>query len=350
MSPMLYSTLALAGHLYDGRSAVAAPVGQRDAGPPRGGRAARRGEYLGPAGTGTCHGAGRRDRRAFHGRPLRRVAWRTRPMPTSRTAPSRRRFRRAWAASPAIWDCRTSIMYYDSNNIQLSTKVDEVMTENVAMKYEAWGWNVHHRSTDTTSMRSAKRSRRRRDAETERPTLIIGRTVMGKGARSPPRDEFRGQGFDARPAADGRRSRFRRYGEATWAAIAENPFTIFSESAQGVRRTAAKSFVNGCARSAAREKTWRSEHKELARKLDLFLSGKVPAIDYKRTRDASADVCDARRFGCGALLLCGADREHDRRFGRPVAIRTRPTASSRRPKPSRRAIFPASSSRRACRS
>ena len=34
------------------------------------------------------------------------------------------------------------IMYYDSNNIQLSTKVDEVDTENVAMKYEAWGWNV----------------------------------------------------------------------------------------------------------------------------------------------------------------------------------------------------------------
>ena len=34
------------------------------------------------------------------------------------------------------------IMYYDSNNVQLSTKVDEVDTENVAMKYEAWGWNV----------------------------------------------------------------------------------------------------------------------------------------------------------------------------------------------------------------
>ena len=36
------------------------------------------------------------------------------------------------------------IMYYDSNNIQLSTKVDEVMTENVAMKYEAWGLSLIH--------------------------------------------------------------------------------------------------------------------------------------------------------------------------------------------------------------
>ena len=34
------------------------------------------------------------------------------------------------------------IMFYDANNIQLSTTVNEVTTENVAMKYEAWGWNV----------------------------------------------------------------------------------------------------------------------------------------------------------------------------------------------------------------
>ena len=34
------------------------------------------------------------------------------------------------------------IMYYDANNIQLSTRVDEVDTEDVAMKYRAWGWRV----------------------------------------------------------------------------------------------------------------------------------------------------------------------------------------------------------------
>ena len=72
------------------------------------------------------------------------------------------------------------VMYYDSNNIQLSTKVDEVMTENVAMKYEAWGWNVL--SVDGHNINEIREALVAANSETERPTLIIGRTVMGKGA------------------------------------------------------------------------------------------------------------------------------------------------------------------------
>ena len=34
------------------------------------------------------------------------------------------------------------IMFFDANNVQLSTYVDEVTTEDTAKKYEAWGWNV----------------------------------------------------------------------------------------------------------------------------------------------------------------------------------------------------------------
>ena len=73
MSPMLYSTLALAGHYSTEDLQSLRQWGQRDAGPPRGGRAARRGEHLGPAGAGARHGFGRRHRGAFHGRALRRV-------------------------------------------------------------------------------------------------------------------------------------------------------------------------------------------------------------------------------------------------------------------------------------
>ena len=74
------------------------------------------------------------------------------------------------------------IMYYDSNNIQLSTKVDEVDTENVAMKYEAWGWNVL--SVDGHNINEIREALVAANSETERPTLIIGHTVMGKGART----------------------------------------------------------------------------------------------------------------------------------------------------------------------
>ena len=72
------------------------------------------------------------------------------------------------------------IMFYDSNNIQLSTKVDEVDSENVAMKYEAWGWKVITiNGNDVAEIRAALTAAK---AETEKPTLIIGNTLMGKGA------------------------------------------------------------------------------------------------------------------------------------------------------------------------
>ena len=70
------------------------------------------------------------------------------------------------------------IMYYDSNNVQLSTKVDEVDTENVAMKYEAWGWNVI--TIDGHDVEQIREALTAANAEKERPTLIIGRTVMCK--------------------------------------------------------------------------------------------------------------------------------------------------------------------------
>ena len=72
------------------------------------------------------------------------------------------------------------IMYYDANNVQLSTKVEEVDTENIAMKYEAWGWNVL--SIDGHDIDQIRQALVAANDEKERPTLIIGRTVMGKGA------------------------------------------------------------------------------------------------------------------------------------------------------------------------
>ena len=72
------------------------------------------------------------------------------------------------------------IMFYDSNNIQLSTTVEEVTAENVAMKYEAWGWKVI--SINGNDVNEIRKALDEAKAETQRPTLIIGDTIMGKGA------------------------------------------------------------------------------------------------------------------------------------------------------------------------
>ena len=72
------------------------------------------------------------------------------------------------------------IMFYDSNNVQLSTYTDSVTSENVALKYQAWGWKVIEiNGNDATEIKVALREAKN---EKEKPTIIIGKTIMGKGA------------------------------------------------------------------------------------------------------------------------------------------------------------------------
>ena len=203
------------------------------------------------------------------------------------------------------------VMYYDSNNIQLSTKVDEVMTENVAMKYEAWGWNVL--SIDGHNINEIREALVAAESETERSTLIIGHTVMGKGAKGPA-----GESFENKVSTHGQPL---TAAGADFAATvknlggdAENPFAVFAESREvfAERREALKEWA---AKQAAVEKSWRAEHKELARKLDDFLSGKLPEIDYKSiemkadvaTRAASATVLGVFAEKIDNMIVASAD-------------------------------------------
>ena len=203
------------------------------------------------------------------------------------------------------------IMYYDSNNIQLSTKVDEVMTENVAMKYEAWGWNVL--SVDGHNINEIREALVAANSETERPTLIIGRTVMGKGAKGPA-----GESFEDKVSTHGQPL---TAAGADFAATVKNlggdpndPFAVFSESREAFseRREALRAWAS---RQAEVEKTWRAEHGDLARKLDMFLSGSLPEIDYKSievkagvaTRAASAAVLGVFAETIENMIVASAD-------------------------------------------
>ena len=68
------------------------------------------------------------------------------------------------------------IMFYDSNDIQLSTETKDVTVEDTAMKYEAWGWNVLNiNGNDPDEIRAAIKEAQ---AEKERPTLIIGKRCV----------------------------------------------------------------------------------------------------------------------------------------------------------------------------
>jgi len=203
------------------------------------------------------------------------------------------------------------IMYYDSNNVQLSTKVDEVDTEHVEMKYKAWNWNVI--SIDGHNIDEIRAALVAANKETERPTIIIGKTIMGKGALAADGSSFEdkisthGQPLSAAGADFA--ATMKNLG-----ADAENPFRVFAESeaAFAARKEALQAWSDEI---AATEKAWRQENKALATKLDKFLKNELPEIDYKSiemkadvaTRAASATVLSVLADKVENLVVASAD-------------------------------------------
>ncbi len=203
------------------------------------------------------------------------------------------------------------IMYYDSNNIQLSTKVEEVDTENVAMKYQAWGWNVL--TVDGHDIEALRTALKAANAETERPTIIIGKTVMGRGAVAPD-----GSSFENKVSTHGQPL---SAAGADFAATVKNlggdpeePFVIFDESRElfAARREELRAWAK---EQGAVEKAWRSANTDLSHKLDDFFAARLPEIDWKRievkdgcaTRAASASVLGVLADKVENLVVASAD-------------------------------------------
>ncbi|MBQ4503384.1 MAG: transketolase [Alistipes sp.] len=203
------------------------------------------------------------------------------------------------------------IMYYDSNNVQLSTKVDEVDTEDVAMKYRAWGWNVIE--IDGQSIPQIREALKKANEPTDKPTIIIGTTVMGKGAVTADGGSFEhmvsthGQPLSA-AGADYAATITNLGGDP------ENPFKIFNES-KVVYEDRAIALRAEMVERKKIEAEWRAENSALARKLDMFLSGKLPQIDYRAiemkpdvaTRAASATVLGVFGEKVENMIVASAD-------------------------------------------
>ena len=203
------------------------------------------------------------------------------------------------------------IMFYDSNNVQLSTKVDEVSAEDVAAKYRAWGWSVLEiNGNDADEIRAALNTA---IAETERPTLIIGNTVMGFGAR-----DKEGASFEGRVNTHGQPLSAAGADMPTTIANLggnlEEPFTLFAETVElyAKRREELNKWF---AERQQIETDWRNSNPEAAAKLDRFLSGKLPELDFSQvaqgdnaaTRAASATVLKYLAANVENMIVSSAD-------------------------------------------
>ena len=203
------------------------------------------------------------------------------------------------------------IMYYDSNNVQLSTKVEEVDKEDIVAKYRAWGWNVLE--IDGHNIDQIREALTTANASTEDPTLIVGHTIMGKGLVT-----AEGESFEDKVSTHGQPvSAAGASLEATIKNLggdAENPFQIFPEVAELFAARAEALRAEMVERKKV-EAEWRQANPALAIKLDTFLSGKLPEIDYRSiaiksgsaTRAASAAVLGVYAEQVENMIVASAD-------------------------------------------
>jgi transketolase len=169
------------------------------------------------------------------------------------------------------------IMFYDSNDIQLSTSTDEVTSEDTAMKYEAWGWKVV--TIDAHNHDDIRQALTDANNETEKPTLIIGKTIIGKGCVAADGSMFEGH-CELHGQPIGHTGADYAKTLLNLGANPEKPFDIFDD-VQVHYNDILKTKTANAAKRKAEIKAWSEANKELSNKLDFFLSGKLPELDFE---------------------------------------------------------------------
>ena len=186
------------------------------------------------------------------------------------------------------------VMFYDSNDIQLSTECGVVMNEDTAAKYKAWGWNVM--TIDGNNADEIRDALNKAKQETQRPTLIIGNTVMGKGALKADGSSFEHNiGTHGAPlGGDAYINTIRHLGGNP-----DDPFVIFPEVQElyAKRRNQLKEIV---AKRKMVEAEWAKAHPEKAQQMTEWFSGKAPKVDWSalvQKEDAATRAASAACLG-----------------------------------------------------
>ena len=201
------------------------------------------------------------------------------------------------------------IMFFDSNDIQLSTETKDVISEDTAMKYRAWGWKVIEiDGNDCDQIREALTAAK---AEDKRPTLIIGKCIMGKGARKGDNTSYEHscKTHGAPLGAEAYKNTMINLG-----ADQNDPFTIFDDVKE-IYAKRAEELKDIVAARYAEEKAWAEANPEKAAMQDEWFSGAAPKIDWSSiqqkanepTRNASATVLGVLAEQVPNMVCASAD-------------------------------------------
>ena len=203
------------------------------------------------------------------------------------------------------------IMFFDSNKVQLSTDVDAVTTEDYAAKYRAWHWNVIE--IDGCNPAEIAEALDKAIAETEKPTLIIGNTIMGKGCVTANGENFEGQCSTHGQPLSKSGADFPKTVE-NLGGNPENPWEVWGDVKElyAQREAQLREIVK---ERRAQEKAWAEANPEKAKQLADFIAGNLPEIDYSQiahkadiaTRTASANVLSVLGEKVNNMIVSSAD-------------------------------------------
>ena len=207
------------------------------------------------------------------------------------------------------------VMFYDSNDIQLSTECGVVTCENTAAKYESWGWRVI--TIDGNDADEIRRALNEAKAEKEKPTLIIGNTVMGKGAL-----RADGSSFEHHIGTHGAPLGAEAY-QKTIVNLGGNPnepFVVYPEVKElyAKRNEELREIV---AKRRQEENEWAKNNPQLAAQMKEWFSGNAPKVDWStltQKPDGATRVASAACLGllaeqvpnmvCSSADLSNSDR------------------------------------------
>ena len=188
------------------------------------------------------------------------------------------------------------VMFYDSNDIQLSTETKVVMNEDTAAKYRALGWEVFEiNGNDAAQIRSAIEAAKKVEGK---PSLIIGKCIMGKGAV-----KADGTSYEANCKTHGAPLGGDAYVNTikNLGGDPENPFVIFDDVKELYAKRA-QELETICAARYAEEKTWADANPEKAAQQAEWFSGNAPKIDWSKVAQKDNDATRSASAACLSAL------------------------------------------------
>ena len=207
------------------------------------------------------------------------------------------------------------IMFYDSNDIQLSTECGVVINEDTEKKYRSWGWNVL--TIDGNDPDEIRAALVLANKEQHRPTLIIGNTVMGKGAlKSDGTSYEHNVKTHGAPLGDGAYTNTVKH----LGGDVEDPFVVFDD-VKALYESRRAELLQIVAKRHAEEEEWRKANPEKAGLMRQWFSGDAPKVDWSQLvqpRDVATRVASANCLGvlgeqvgnmvCSSADLCNSDK------------------------------------------